>query len=82
VGRECAYAASAIVAVKGLILHYVKRDQLKELYLAYMHHRVQRSSRVVSSPWILAVAFVVLLVRWYGVNYLPSAANSVHTYAR
>jgi len=123
-------AASAIVAVKGLILHYVKRDELKELhladnlvyigfgfltlgllfgalwgkeawghywtwdpketwafltwivYLAYMHHRIQRTSKVVSSLWILAVAFVVLLVCWYGVNYLPSAANSVHTYTR
>ena len=48
-------------------------------YLGYLHlysmnvdrHRLQ---------WYLALAFLVLLVCWFGVNYLPSAANSVHSY--
>ncbi len=123
-------AASAIVAVKGLILHYRNRDTLSERrladnlvyigfafltlgllfgalwgkeawghywtwdpketwafltwigYLAYMHHRIHRPKQVCASLWILSIAFVVLLICWYGVNYLPSAANSVHTYTR
>jgi hypothetical protein len=28
------------------------------------------------------VAFGILLICWFGVNYLPSAQNSVHTYTR
>jgi hypothetical protein len=31
---------------------------------------------------MLALAFVVLLVCWFGINYLPAAQNSVHTYSR
>ena len=31
---------------------------------------------------ILALAFVVLLVCWFGVNYLPVANTSVHTYTQ
>ncbi len=48
-------------------------------YLAYMH---LYSMKVGRGPlrWYLALAFLVLLVSWFGVNYLPSAANSVHTY--
>lgn len=123
-------AGSAMVAVKGLVLHYLRRGQLKELhladnlvyigfgfltlgllfgalwgkeawghywtwdpketwafltwigYLAYIHHRVNRPRQVLGSLWILAIAFVILLICWYGVNYLPSAANSVHTYTQ
>lgn len=122
-------AASAIVAVKGLVLHYRRRGRLQELhladnlvyigfafltmgllfgalwgkeawghywtwdpketwafltwiiYLAYIHHRISRPAQVLLSLWILSLAFVVLLVCWYGVNYLPSAAGSVHTYS-
>jgi len=52
------------------------------VYLAYMHHRIQRPQQVRVSLWILSLAFVILLVCWFGVNYLPSAADSVHTYGR
>lgn len=31
--------------------------------------------------WILIIAFGLLLVCWFGVNYLPMAQNSVHTYS-
>ena len=123
-------AASAIVAVKGLIRHYRQCDTLTErrladnlvyigfaflslgllfgalwgkeawghywtwdpketwafltwiAYLAYIHHRIHRPRQALASLWILSLAFVILLVCWYGVNYLPSAADSVHTYSR
>ena len=29
---------------------------------------------------VIIVAFVALQMCWYGVNYLPSAADSIHTY--
>ncbi len=123
-------AASAIVAVKGLILHYRHHEKLPELhladnlvyigfgfltmgllfgalwgkeawghywtwdpketwafltwivYLAYMHHRIHRPGQVTGSLWILSLAFIILLICWFGVNYLPSAADSVHVYTR
>jgi len=31
--------------------------------------------------WYLGLSFFVLLVCWFGVNYLPSAQQSVHTYS-
>ena len=49
-------------------------------YLLYIHLRLQYSKKHALAFWILALAFVVLLICWFGVNYLPSAQNSVHTY--
>jgi len=51
-------------------------------YLIYIHFRYQQASKLKASLWILALAFVVLLVCWFGVNYLPSAQFSVHTYSQ
>lgn len=51
------------------------------VYLAYMHVRAHRPDKVTAAMWTLAIAFVVLLVCWFGVNYLPSAQGSVHTYS-
>lgn len=50
-------------------------------YLAYIHFRHHKPRMVLPAMWILALAFVILLICWFGVNYLPSAANSVHTYS-
>ena len=50
-------------------------------YLGYLHawrYKIERAKL----QWYLALSFVVLLVCWFGVNYLPSAANSVHTYSQ
>ncbi|MEI6757084.1 MAG: cytochrome c biogenesis protein CcsA [Chlorobium sp.] len=50
-------------------------------YLGYLHafrYKIDRSKL----QWYLALSFVVLLVCWFGVNYLPSAQNSVHTYTQ
>lgn len=48
-------------------------------YLLYIHMRLRKSSPQ-STVWILPAAFVLLMITWIGVNYLPSAAASVHTY--
>jgi len=50
-------------------------------YLGYVHFRHHKPKKVIPAMWVLALAFVILLICWFGVNYLPSAANSVHTYS-
>ena len=50
------------------------------VYLGYMHIRVHRPGLIRPAMWTLAMAFVVLLICWFGVNYLPSAQDSVHSY--
>ncbi len=50
-------------------------------YLVYIHYRYKhKASSLTTSYYILITAFLFLLVCWFGVNYLPTAANSVHTY--
>jgi len=51
------------------------------VYLIYIHFRVNKKQNVKSSLWILSFAFVILLICWFGVNYLPSAQTSVHVYS-
>jgi ABC-type transport system involved in cytochrome c biogenesis permease subunit len=52
------------------------------IYLLYIHFRYRQAENTSKSYWILTFAFLVLLICWFGVNYLPSAANSIHTYTR
>ncbi len=49
-------------------------------YLIYMHLRYFHPKKVRASLWTLSLAFVILLIAWFGVNFLPSAQNSVHVY--
>ncbi len=49
-------------------------------YLAYIHLRLAGSRHLKAAMWLLPVAFVLLLITWLGVNYLPSAQGSVHVY--
>ena len=49
-------------------------------YLVYMHFRHFQPRKVKAPLWALSVAFIVLLICWFGINYLPSAVNSVHVY--
>lgn len=49
-------------------------------YLIYLHYRYFYRLSVKTPLYILALAFVVLLICWFGVNYLPSAQSSVHVY--
>lgn len=51
-------------------------------YLVYIHYRLLKTSKNKTSMTILLLAFMLLQVCWYGINYLPSARErSVHTYS-
>lgn len=50
------------------------------VYLIYIHFRYFQPNKVKAPLWVLSLAFVVLLICWFGINYLPSAQNSVHVY--
>jgi len=49
-------------------------------YLIYLHYRYFYRFSIKTPLYILALAFVILLICWFGVNYLPSAQSSVHVY--
>lgn len=49
-------------------------------FLLYIHFRFFKPYEVVKANWLLALAFVILLLCWFWVNYSPIAQNSVHTY--
>lgn len=51
-------------------------------YLIYIHYRHFHINNSKQALTILALAFAVLLVCWFGVNYLPVANTSVHTYTQ
>jgi ABC-type transport system involved in cytochrome c biogenesis permease subunit len=51
-------------------------------YLIYIHYRYFHSQNTKQALTILALAFIVLLVCWFGVNYLPVANTSIHTYTQ
>jgi ABC-type transport system involved in cytochrome c biogenesis permease subunit len=52
------------------------------VYLLYIHFRVYKKESIKTALWILALSFVILLICWFGINYLPSAQNSVHVYSQ
>ena len=52
------------------------------LYLAAIHLRLLHPRGMQKFFIVLIVAFLSLQMCWYGVNYLPSAAKSVHSYNR
>jgi len=49
-------------------------------YLLYIHLRYHRPQKLKLHSWVLGLSFAVLLICWFGVNYLATGANSVHTY--
>ena len=48
-------------------------------YLMYIHLRLQNTTRQIA-VYILPFAFVLLMITWLGVSYLPTAPMSIHTY--
>ncbi|MFI3248332.1 MAG: cytochrome c biogenesis protein CcsA [Rikenellaceae bacterium] len=48
-------------------------------YLAYIHLRLRASNNMVALCLVI-VSFVLLMITWLGVSYLPSAQGSVHVY--
>ena len=49
-------------------------------YLIYIHIRIYHPSKIKTHLLTLTISFILLLICWFGVNYLASGANSVHTY--
>jgi ABC-type transport system involved in cytochrome c biogenesis permease subunit len=50
-------------------------------YLGYMHISYFHKQKEKTQLWVLSLAFVILLICWFGINYLPAAQNSVHVYS-
>lgn len=50
------------------------------IYLGYLHLRLSRPEKRKAAIWILLAAFLSLQMCWWGINFLPSAAGSIHTY--
>lgn len=51
-------------------------------YLLYIHLRLSRKTKRKTLYVILIFSFLALQMCWYGVNYLPSAQQSIHLYNR
>ncbi|MBK8189280.1 MAG: cytochrome c biogenesis protein CcsA [Vampirovibrionales bacterium] len=51
-------------------------------YLTHLHLRARYAGNLTLARRFLAGAFLALLLCWFGVNYLPSARQSVHTYSQ
>ncbi len=49
-------------------------------YLVYIHLRMRGGTASRAALWILPVAFVLLMITWLGVSYLPAAQSSIHVY--
>ena len=49
-------------------------------YLIYIHMRLQNRHPKITL-WMLPIAFVLLMITWIGVSYLPAAQSSVHVYS-
>lgn len=52
------------------------------IYLGYIHIRLRHPGAVRFAAVFLLAAVAILGTCWFGVNYLPSANTSVHTYTK
>ena len=50
------------------------------VYLIYIHLRIYRRGSIGLLCFLLIFAFACLQMCWWGINFLPSAADSVHVY--
>jgi len=50
-------------------------------YLVFIHLKINKSYSSRFYLQFIALAFIILLISWFGINYLPSAQNSIHVYA-
>lgn len=50
-------------------------------YLLYIHLRIRHKDSIKVPLFVLSFIFVVLIMCWFGINYLPAAQNSVHVYS-
>lgn len=52
------------------------------LYVSYLHIRWRWKERHGWSLIVLSLALLALQITWYGVNYLPAAQKSMHSYTQ
>ena len=50
-------------------------------YLIYIHLRHHHPAKTGLCLWVLSLAFIILIFAWFGLNYIPSAENSIHVYS-
>lgn len=50
-------------------------------YLCYIHLRYRYPLGYKSATILLAISFLFLQICWYGINYLPAALKSMHSYS-
>lgn len=51
-------------------------------YLIYFHLRFRAGFMKIASSWFVVVGFVMIVITYLGVEYLPAARDSVHVYIR
>jgi ABC-type transport system involved in cytochrome c biogenesis permease subunit len=51
-------------------------------YLLYIHLRLRENKIRRLTLWVVIFSFVLLMITWKGVNYLPSAKGSIHVYSQ
>jgi len=51
-------------------------------YVGVLHHRRAHGGQNLAGCRFLVFAWVVLMMAWFAVGYLPGGANSVHVYTR
>lgn len=49
-------------------------------YITYIHSRRAYPRNHVGNAIILIISFIFLQICWYGINYLPAASSSIHSY--
>ncbi len=50
-------------------------------YLVYIHLRLREKLPLKITLWVIVISFIFLMITWKGVQYLPAAKDSVHTYS-
>ena len=50
-------------------------------YLIYIHIRLRRGISNRTAMIVIIISFVILQICWWGLNYLPSAQQSIHVYS-
>ncbi|MGL5771161.1 MAG: cytochrome c biogenesis protein [Bacteroidales bacterium] len=48
--------------------------------IMYIHYRLNHKKESFVADILIIICFLFFQICWYGINYLPTAANSVHTY--
>ena len=50
-------------------------------YLIYIHIRLRKGVSNRIAMIVVVVSFIILQMCWWGLNYLPSAQQSIHVYS-